>query len=93
MATKNIEKINFNVTPALKKEVELLASSYNKNLSVFMVEVCTHLVKNNAQRIKEQKARASEPINFGDVAAPKTVKKKAKSTGKTTDGGTPSGAN
>ena len=80
MATKNIEKINFNVTPALKKEVELLASSYNKNLSVFMVEVCTHLVKNNAQRIKEQKARASEPINFGGELDNKTAKKNKKSS-------------
>ena len=94
MATKSdkkTEKINFLVSEQMKQNIELLASSYNKNLSAFMLDVCSQLIKSNSQRIKEQKARASEPINFGgNVQTSKTVKtKKAKSTGKTTDGGTP----
>ena len=89
----NTEKINFNISPKLKKDVERLACSHGKSLSAFMLDICNQLSKANADRIKEQALREQEPINFGDAVAPKTVKKKAKSTGKTTDGGTPSGAN
>lgn len=74
----NTEKINFNVSPTLKRDIERLSSSYGKNLSAFMIDVCNVLVKNNTARIKEQAAREKEPINFGgDV---KTAKNKTKNT-------------
>ena len=92
MANTNTEKINFNLPPKLKKDIERLANSYGKSLSAFMLDICNQLSKANADRIKAQALREKEPINFGDVVAPKTVKKKAKSTGKTTDGGTPTSA-
>lgn len=77
----NTEKINFNVSPTLKRDIERLASSYGKNLSAFMIDVCNVLVKNNTARIKEQAAREKEPINFGgDV---KTAKNKTKKTDRT----------
>lgn len=89
----NFEKINFNISPKLKKDIERLASSYGKTLSAFMLDICNQLSKANADRIKQQALREQEPINFGgNVQTSKTVKKKAKSTGKTTDGGTPTSA-
>lgn len=77
----NTEKINFNISPTLKRDIERLASSYGKNLSAFMIDVCSVLIKNNMARIKEQAAREKEPINFGgDV---KNTKNKTKKTDKT----------
>ena len=77
----NTEKINFNVSQTLKRDIERLASSYGKNLSAFMIDVCNILVKNNTARIKEQALREKEPMNFGgDV---KTTKTKNKKTDKT----------
>ena len=72
----NIEKINFNVPANLKKDIERLASSHGKTLSAFMLDVCSILVKNNAERIKAQAQREKEPINFGI----ETVKTTAKTT-------------
>ena len=74
------EKINFNISPTLKRDIERLANSYGKNLSAFMIDVCNILVKNNAARIKEQAAREKEPINFGGNVT--TKKNKSKKTDK-----------
>ena len=70
----NTEKINFNISPKLKKDLERLASSYGKTLSAFMLDICNQLSKANADRIKQQAQREKEPINFGDVIAQKTKK-------------------
>lgn len=81
MANANTEKINFNVSPNLKRNVERLASSYGKTLSAFMLDVCNQIVKVNADRIKEQAEREKQPLNFGtsDVK-PTTKTKKARRT-------------
>ena len=75
MAEKNSEKINFNVPPSLKRDIECLASSHGKTLSAFMLDVCSILVKNNSARIREQKKREQEPINFGEVKQKKITTK------------------
>lgn len=70
----NTEKINFNISPNLKRDVERLANTYGKTLSAFMLDVCNKLVKANADRIQEQAQREKDPINFGEVRQPKTKK-------------------
>jgi len=64
MANANTEKINFNVSPDLKRDIERLANSHGKSLSAFMLEVCNILVDCNKDRIKEQADRERDPINF-----------------------------
>ena len=59
------EKINFNVSPNIKRDIELLASSHNKTLSAFMIEVCNILIESNKDRIQKQFELANQPINFG----------------------------
>lgn len=70
----NTDKINFNISPILKRDIERLASSHGKNLSAFMLDVCNQLVKANADRIKEQALREKEPINFGGAVESKPKK-------------------
>ena len=60
-----MDKINFNISPELKRDIERLACSHGKNLSAFMVEVCNILVTTNRDRIREQAEREGQPINFG----------------------------
>lgn len=69
MAEKNSEKINFNIAPSLKSDIEFLAYSHGKTLSAFMLEVCKFLVSNNKERIERQKQLAAEPINFTSPVA------------------------
>ena len=79
----NFEKINFNISPKLKRDVERLACSHGKTLSAFMLDICDQLSKANADRIKEQAQREQEPINFGgNVQTSKTVKTKKAATKK-----------
>jgi len=74
----NTEKINFNISPKLKKDIERLASSYGKSLSAFMLDICNQLSKANADRIKQQAQREKEPINFGDVVNKQVTPKKSR---------------
>ena len=59
------EKINFNVSADLKRNIERLASYHGKTLTAFMLDVCNFIVKANNAKITEQAAREKEPINFG----------------------------
>lgn len=78
MANANTEKINFNISPNLKRDIERLASSHGKSLSAFMLDVCKILVDSNKDRIKEQAEREKQPINFGgNVQKPKKAVKAA----------------
>lgn len=78
-----MDKINFNISPDLKRDIERLAMTHGKTLSAFMVEVCNELVKINAARIKEQAQREKEPINFGESG--KTTKTTAQIDSKDAD--------
>ena len=72
-----IDKINFNISPDLKRDIERLACSHGKTLSAFMIEVCNFL-ETNRDRIKAQAEREKQPINFGgSVETKKTTNKKA----------------
>ena len=72
------DKINFNISPGLKRDIERLACSHGKTLSAFMIEVCNILVKTNKDRIKEQAEREKQPINFGgSVETKKPANKKS----------------
>lgn len=80
----NSEKINFNISPKLKKDIERLASWHGKSLSAFMLDICNTLAKANADRIKEQADHEKQLVNFGDVvnisnSAPKKSRKKGNS--------------
>ena len=57
-------RINFVVTPATKKAVEVLARSTGKSLSAFMVHVCERLITANKSRIDEQAEREKADLNF-----------------------------
>ena len=70
-----VDKINFIISPDLKRDIERLACSHGKTLSAFMIEVCNILVESNRERIKAQAEREKQPINFGSsVETKKFVK-------------------
>lgn len=86
MANANTEKINFNVSPDLKRDIERLANSHGKTLSAFMLDVCKILVDSNKDRIKEQAEREKQPINFGgNVQTAKSKKTRAKAKKKSAE--------
>lgn len=78
-----MDKINFNISPDLKRDIERLASSHGKTLSAFMLDVCNILVDNNKDRIREQAEREKQPINFGEGV--KTAKTTAQIDSKDAD--------
>lgn len=76
-----MDKINFNISPELKRDIERLAHSYGKTLSAFLLDVCKTLVDSNKDRIKEQTEREKQPINFGgnvQTTKPKKTRTKTK---------------
>lgn len=78
-----MDKINFNISPDLKRDIERLAMTHGKTLSAFMLEMCNILVDNNKDRIREQALREKQPINFGEGV--KTAKTDAQIDSKDAD--------
>lgn len=74
----NTDKINFNVSPNVKRDIERLANTHGKTLSAFMQDVCKILIDSNKDRIKEQAEREKQPLNFGGNVTTKKTRSRNK---------------